>query len=516
VREEQADVVVIGAGHNSLIAACYLAAAGLEVLVLEDRAIIGGNTVTEALTLPGFAHDSCSSAHVLLQSNPLIRDDELGLLAAGLRYVHHDPAMVLAGRDAEQSIVMWRDRARTVGELARWSRRDGEAYATLLADWEAGLKAAHARWNAGALDPQGSSTDARYEETRRRSALDVIIERFEHDRVRDFLGWLSFLTIQPIDRPGTGILPFAITAGREQFGWATPVGGSIALPLALERHLERHGGRVETGQCVTEIVVEAGRAAAVRTASGERFGARRAVLSSAHLAHVAGMVRGIETPAELRAAAAAWRPGLSLFAVHLALRGQLSYRTGAGELRSVAGGVGGADGVLAQLAAFGRGETFTADPWVLMVCSTIADPDRAPDGQGTAKLLTIAPHGLRGGRDWAAEKGRYAQRLVDRVASTVGGMSATDVLAAVAEGPEDLERRNRHNLGGSCHGGEVLGDDGSVLPGWPDHRLPVPGLYQTGATAHPGGSVSGRPGRNTARVVLADLGLDWSRVMGPD
>ena len=98
-----ADVVVIGAGHNSLLAAAYLAAAGLEVLVLEEQPHVGGNTVTEELTLPGFRHDSCSSAHVLIQTNPAIRDDELGLLSThGLRYVHTDPAVVLPLADGEQ------------------------------------------------------------------------------------------------------------------------------------------------------------------------------------------------------------------------------------------------------------------------------------------------------------------------------------------------------------------------------------------------------------------------------
>ena len=86
------DVVVVGAGHNGLVCASYLAAAGLEVCVLEARDVVGGNTVTEELTLPGFAHDSCSSAHVLIQANPLIADDELGLLATyGLRYEAHGP-----------------------------------------------------------------------------------------------------------------------------------------------------------------------------------------------------------------------------------------------------------------------------------------------------------------------------------------------------------------------------------------------------------------------------------------
>jgi phytoene dehydrogenase-like protein len=83
------------------------------------------------------------------------------------------------------------------------------------------------------------------------------------------------------------------------------------------------------------------------------------------------------------------------------------------------------------------------------------------------------------------------------------------------EAPVDLEARNRHNVGGSCHGGEFQLPSGEVLVGWPSHRLPVEGLYQTGATAHPGGSVSGRAGRNAARVVLADLGIDPATVMGP-
>src|SRR5262245_11466537 len=104
-----ADVVVVGAGHNGLTCAAYLALAGLEVVVLEAAGQVGGDTRTEALTLPGFAHDSCSSAHVLVQSNPMIRDDELGLLATyGLRYLYTDPAVVLPQPDGD-SLVMHRD-----------------------------------------------------------------------------------------------------------------------------------------------------------------------------------------------------------------------------------------------------------------------------------------------------------------------------------------------------------------------------------------------------------------------
>src|SRR3954447_11141293 len=103
---EQAEVVVVGAGHNSLVCAAYLAKAGLEVLVLEANPTVGGHTRTEELTLPGFAHDSCSSAHVLIQNNPLIRDDELGLVAhEGLRYLTTDPAVVLPQSDVDVLVM---------------------------------------------------------------------------------------------------------------------------------------------------------------------------------------------------------------------------------------------------------------------------------------------------------------------------------------------------------------------------------------------------------------------------
>jgi phytoene dehydrogenase-like protein len=508
-----ADVVVIGAGHNSLIGAAYLAAAGLEVVVLEEQPSVGGNTVTEELTLPGFRHDSCSSAHVLIQSNPVIRDDELGLLRRGLRYVHTDPAVVLPLADGD-ALVMSRDRDETAGELARWNTADGEAYLRLLADWEGGLAQAHGRWNAGRLDPHASESDAAYEALRSRSARDVIAERFGSTQARDLLTWLAFATITDVRRPGTGILPFSITAGRSQFGWATPIGGSGALPEALVASIESHGGRVLTGRAVERVRVSHGRAVGVITAGGEIWGARRAVLSSAHITQLAGMLDGVEPPAELRSAAETWRPGLTLFAVHLATDGNLTYDTSKSVVASVAGGIGSADGLYAQLDAFTRGETYAVDPWVLVVCSTVVDPDRAPGGQGVAKLLTFAPRDLAGPAGWDVERDRFAARIVARTAERVPGLRSEHVLAVRGETPVDLAARNRHNVGGSCHGGEFRLPSGEVLVGWPSHRLPVEGLYQTGATAHPGGSVSGRAGRNAARVVLTDLGIDPSSVMG--
>jgi phytoene dehydrogenase-like protein len=511
---ESADVVVVGAGHNGLVTAGYLAAAGLEVVVLEAGASPGGDTVTEELTLPGFRHDTCSSAHVLIQANPLLRDDELGLLDRyGLRYVTTDPAVVLPQADGD-CLVMRPDVDATADEIGRWSAGDAAAFRQLVAEWGGGLAAVHGRWGSGLDLGDGPAVD-RYRTLRARSAWDVVHERFTDPVVRSFVLWLAMATIQDPRRPGTGFLPSSLTTGRLASGWSTPVGGSGALPEALVRQIEDHGGRVVCSAPVDRVEVSGGRARAVCTEDGDRVVARRAIVSSAHLARLADLLTGASPPADLLEARERWRPGLSVFAVHAALRADLTWRGPAGPLPSVAAGLGTADGVVAQLDAFARGEADARDPWLLVVNQTVVDPGRAPDGGGTFKILTVAPYARSDGRDWADAKDEYAADLVALVRSRCSGLGPDDVLALRAESPVDVAAHNRHNLGGSCHGGEFLLPDGGVIPGWTDYRTSVPGLFLTGATTHPGGSVSGRPGRNAARAVLSDLGLDPAAVMGP-
>ncbi len=507
---ESAEVVVIGAGHNSLVCAGYLARAGLDVLVLEASATVGGNTRTEELTLPGFAHDSCSSAHVLIQSNPLIRDDELELVGRhGLTYLATDPAVVMPQPDGDL-LVMHRDLEATAAELARWSAVDARAFTAMIHDWQGGLAAAHGRWSSQ-LPPLDDDAGRRYRALRERSAWDVVHETFTHPVVRAFVLWLAMATVQDPRRPGTGFLPSSIAAGRLGFGWTTPVGGSQALPDSLVRMLTTHGARVVCSAPVAAVEAGADGVRRVRTADGRSVRVGRAVVSGGHLARLADMLEGVEPPADLLRARDTWQPGLSVFAVHAALRTDLAF--GAAGLPAAAAGYGTPEGFARQIDALHRGEADAVDPWLLVVNQTVVDPGRAPGG-GTFKILTIAPYERSDGRDWAQAKDEHAAALVDLVRARAGGLAEGDVLALRAESPVDVSRHNPHNLGGSCHGGEFL-IDGKVVPGWLDHRTGVPGLYLTGATSHPGGSVSGRPGRNAARVVLVDLGLDPATVMGP-
>ena len=122
--DERADIVVAGAGHNSLIAACYLAKAGYRCLVLDARHVPGGGATTEEILLPGYGIDTCATGHTLIRVNPLITRDELGLIADyGLRYIDPDPVAHVAFPDGEQ-LTMWLDRDRTAAEIARFSAAD--------------------------------------------------------------------------------------------------------------------------------------------------------------------------------------------------------------------------------------------------------------------------------------------------------------------------------------------------------------------------------------------------------
>ncbi|MFD0855935.1 phytoene desaturase family protein, partial [Actinomadura adrarensis] len=422
--------------------------------------------------------------------------------AHGLEYVLTDPAVVLPQADGD-ALVMHRDIDATADEIARWSKNDAESFRGLLAEWSNGLSAAHARWNSAL-----PNTNRDYQELRGQSAWDVVHDRFTNPTIRSFMLWLALATIQDPRRPGTGVLPSAIAAGRINYGWTTPIGGSSALPAALIRQIEAHGGTVACSSPVDTIDIEHGRAVAVRTRSGQRVKARNAVVSSAHLVHLPDMLSGIDVPSDLSSARDTWRPGLSVFAVHAALRHDLAFPTRNGPIQSVAAGFGTTEGIARQLTAVDNG-----DPWVLVVNQTLIDRTRAPGDAATFKILTIAPYERADGRPWHETKQAHAEALLALVRSRTQGLEPEDILAVRAESPVDVAAHNQHNLGGSCHGGEFVTKTGEVIPGWPTYRTSVPGLYLTGATTHPGGSVSARPGRNTARTVLTDLALNPARVM---
>jgi phytoene dehydrogenase-like protein len=291
-----ADVVVAGAGHNSLITAAYLAAAGYEVVVLDARAVPGGGAASEELLLPATGSTRARPATRSSRRNPLLLDDELGLLGDyGLEYLVPDPFAHVAFPDGRH-LTMWMDLERSCEEIARFSRADADAYRRALADYDE-VKGV---FGAATFTPPGfgPSLEQRlaehpkgriWQRKRLMSAWDVIRHEYESDHIRAFMLWQAFQTLVPVDMPGSGQLASSIVFGRQRRSWTLPRGGSGALTDALVRFVEDRGGAVLCDRPVARLVLDGDRCVGVETEAGEQFRAREAVVSTIHVKHLLDM-----------------------------------------------------------------------------------------------------------------------------------------------------------------------------------------------------------------------------------
>jgi phytoene dehydrogenase-like protein len=520
---ESFDVVVAGAGHNSLVAAAYLAKAGLRCLVLEARPVIGGNTATEELTLPGYHHDSCSTAHNLIQASPTLRFDELNLGDFGLEYIQPDPVVHIPFPDGT-SLTMWHDIDRTIAEFERISRSDGAAYRRMMEDYDRikGVFAA-SRYTPVGFGPSLDQRLASHPEGdlwRKRiasSAWDIISREFEHPNSRAVMLWLAFMTVQPPQRVGTGRLAYSLAFGRQSHSWIVPKGGSAALPIALSRVIEANGGTVLAGRRVEHLIVEKGRCVGVVDETGEEHRVSRAVLSTIHIKHLVEMAPKESWGADFTTGVEEWRAGITLCPSHYATIEAPEFDTPEGKIRPLASGVPhSVERMLRIEHDFLFGRAALDDPPLLVLCPTVADPTRAPDGNHTLKVIGFQPYELaEGPQTWDEIKEDVAAAHLEHLRRYAPNVTDDTILAAAVKSPLDLERMNAHNWHGSCHGGDQdMAQSGALRPvyGWAQHRMPIPGLYQTGATTHPGPSVSAGPGRNVAWVMLDDLGIDKGKV----
>ena len=510
----RADVVIVGAGHNSLTTGAYLARAGLTVCVLEAHDQIGGGSITEELTLPDVRHDTFSSGHVWLLTNPLLRRDELGLAAKGLRYVGHDPVVVMPFADGT-SLTVWRDPHRTAEQIARFSSADARAWLEMFSEWEA-LTPVHLRrvsQPARAFEATSDPLELHYRALAGMSAQQVIEQRFESAQLRSLLGWFSFGTAQPIDAPGTGLLAASIPVSWSEYGWINAQGGASRLPDALASVITDAGGEIITGAEVAEILTRDGRATGVRLVDGREVSAARAVVSTANIARLPQLLPSAPLPPAFVEGAREWRPGLSVFVVHLVLAGQPAVRTAAGSVPSVLlAPPATIDQLQRQLDEATAGAASTDIAYLFAGCHTLIDPSRAPDGQGVVKLITFAPYAIEGDpANWERHRDAYRQALIERYAAWTTGFEPGAELASFTLTPVDLEARNASYYRGAPQGGEMLPHQLALnrpLAGYAHYRMPIAGLYQTGVTTHPGAPVSAWPGRHAAAAVMHDVGID--------
>jgi phytoene dehydrogenase-like protein len=207
-----------------------------------------------------------------------------------------------------------------------------------------------------------------------------------------------------------------------------------------------------------------------------------------------------------------------MFVAHYATAQPPRFPVDGGEIASVAAGTPqSVQRMLRVGSEFTRGLLATDDPVLLVLAPTVADPSRAPAGRHTLKVVGFQPYELAGGpQRWDQLKEEVAEANLAALRRYAPNLDQDAILASHVKSPLDLERFNPHNWHGSCHGGDMGPAQSGALrpaPGWAGHRTPIPGLYQTGATTHPGGSVSAAPGRNAAMVLLRDLGFDPQEVL---
>jgi phytoene dehydrogenase-like protein len=332
--------------------------------------------------------------------------------------------------------------------------------------------------------------------------------------------WMAFQTAQPVDSAGSGLLAYSIVFGRQRRSWTIPRGGSGELVRALVEVIESGGGEVLCARRVVALVLEDGRCVGVETEDGERHLASHAVLSTIHVKDLVKMA-----PAELWGddflyGVDTYDPGVSAFAAHYLTTEPPRYRRHDGsELTAVSAGVAGWP---EEIVRMGRdvkeGRLVRDGAWLLFPTPTVEDPSRAPEGHHTVKLLGMQPYDPGGGPGaWERLREEIAAVHLGHLRRAAPNLTEEKILARLVVAPPDLEQANPHMWRGTFHGGDrSLAHSGPLrpAPGWAQHRMPIPGLYQTGGTTHPGGSVTGGPGRNAATVMLNDLGQSLRDVVG--
>ena len=295
-----------------------------------------------------------------------------------------------------------------------------------------------------------------------------------------------------------------------------PRGGSAALPLALARLIEEHGGTILCDRRVTGLVLEDGRCVGVETADGEQHLASRAVLSTVHPAHLLEMAPRDAWGDDWAFTAETWRAGVCLFPTHLATTVAPAFAVDGGEVVPVASGIAPSVDRLLRLGSdVERGLLADDDPPLLVVCATVADHSRAPEGRHVLKLIGFHPYALAdgGSERWDEVKEDVAGRNLEQLRRYAPNLTQETILAQVVKSPVDLERMNGHNWHGTCHGGDLGPAQSGTNRFAP--ATPIPGLFQTGATTHPGGSVSAAPGATprscSSRSSTARSSRRWER-----
>jgi phytoene dehydrogenase-like protein len=525
---DECDVVVIGAGHNGLTCAGYLARAGLSVKVFERRPMVGGAAVTETFH-PGFRNSVCSYVVSLLDPEVIA---ELELARHGLDIIDR-PAGSLTVLPDGRYLLVSRDPERAKREIGKFSNRDAAAYEAfeqrLVAVAEVLREVARAsppnlggglRDLIGALrlgnrlrklDGQQQATLA---ELMTMSIGDCLDAWFESDPIKGHYGFEGVIgnMASPYAAGSAYVLlhhAFGQVNGRTG-AWGHAKGGMGAVTQAMAGAAEARGATIEVAAPVSRVIVERGRAAGVVLEDGRTVRARAVAANVNPKLLFLRLVEPDLLPADFRRRIEHWRCRSGSFRMNLALSElpRFASLTGGGDEATLTGTVNICPslGYLDRAYDDARLHGWSREPVISMCLPSLLDDTLAPPGCHVMSLFCqhFNPV-LPDGRSWDQAKEAAADLVIDTVDSYAPNLKRS-VVARQVLSPLDLEREFGLVGGDIFHGALHLDQLFSLRPaaGYADYRMPIAGLYLCGSGAHPGGGVSGLPGRNAAREMIKD------------
>jgi phytoene dehydrogenase-like protein len=516
------DVVVIGAGHNGLTAAAYLQKAGLSVVVVEASPTTGGMTSTYP-TLPAAPRHQINEGaiqHSLIRISSIERD--LDLRRYGLREVAADPAHLHLGPDGE-SLGVWHDPTRTAEELKRFSRRDAAAWIEMAETLDVMTEAMLSYMRTHPTRPnlrsllRGARRMARH--PRQLAALSryftvsqaqIIDEMFESSLVRGALAQMPTFDWMRRDGTAWGMIYIALVHRTRS---ARYLGGTGALPRALEACFRADGGALRTSAEVEEILVGGGRVHGVRLSSGEEVKASAVLAACDPKTALARLLPAGALPGRLEHAAdhiPTSTTGGGHLKLNIALQGKLTLprhserRRDDLDLRAPLACWHTFEEHVAGWDAAVRGDWPERQPFLVCI-PTALDPTQAPDGQDTLWIWSgVVPVDSRA--DWDAAGDAVARRIIADCADYYEGIEDLIIDKQVLT-PRDIAGRFHVSDGNVFHVDPSLQRFGPSRPalGLADYATPLPGLFLGSGGMHPSAGICGIPGQLSARSVLRSL-----------
>jgi phytoene dehydrogenase-like protein len=502
-----ADAVVIGAGHNGLVAANLLADAGWDVVVLEGTAHVGGAVRSAEVTVPGFTSDLCSAFYPLSAGSPALR--ALDLEAHGLRWTHA-PAVLAHPLPDGRAAVLSRDIDVTAASLDEFAAGDGDRWRRAYEQWRS-ISDALLDALLTPFPPIRATGRLAYRlraggllRLAQRFTLPVRVlgdQMFAGEGAKLLLAGLALHTDMGPGETASGAFGWLLAMLGQQYGFPVPVGGAQRLTDAMVRRLTGRGGRVLTEALVDRVVVRDLTALGVHCADGRRFRARRAVLADVPAPTLYRHLVGAgHLPTRLLEDLRAFQWDDGTVKVDWALSAPVRWTApvaGAGTVH-----VGGdVDGLARYAGDVGLGRVPT-EPFLLVGQMTTADPTRSPAGTESMWAYTHVPHAST----WTdKDLDAHVERIEAVIEEHAPGFGS-QVLGRHVAGPGALAAENPSLVGGAINGGTAAAYQQLVfrpVPGLGRADTPIDRLYLAGSSAHPGGGVHGAPGANAARAALA-------------